>query len=67
MLNKRPKVLSNTSYYPQNAGLGECWSNLPTQVGGEGLELHILLRPHVDSIDLDPQAISGFDPVFILF
>jgi len=26
-------------------------------VGCEGLELHILHRPHMDSIDLDPQPI----------
>jgi hypothetical protein len=29
------------------------------QVGCEGLELHILHRPHMDSIDLDPQPILG--------
>jgi hypothetical protein len=28
-------------------------------VGCEGLELHILHRPHMDSIDLDPQPILG--------
>ena len=28
-------------------------------MGGEGLELHILLWPHMDSIDLDPQPILG--------
>ena len=28
-------------------------------MGGEGLELHILHRPHMDSIDLDPQPILG--------
>jgi hypothetical protein len=26
-------------------------------MGGEGLELHILHRPHMDLIDLDPQPI----------
>jgi hypothetical protein len=30
-----------------------------TLVGCEGLELHILYRPHMDSIDLDPQPILG--------
>jgi hypothetical protein len=29
------------------------------EVGCEGLELHILHRPHIDSIDLDPQPILG--------
>jgi len=29
------------------------------KVGCEGLELHILHRPHIDSIDLDPQPILG--------
>ena len=29
------------------------------EVGCEGLELHILHRPHMDSIDLDPQPILG--------
>jgi len=28
-------------------------------VGCEGLELHFLHRPHMDSIDLDPQPILG--------
>jgi len=28
-------------------------------VGCEGFELHILHRPHMDSIDLDPQPILG--------
>jgi hypothetical protein len=28
-------------------------------VGCEGLELHILHRPHMDSIDLDPHPILG--------
>jgi hypothetical protein len=28
-------------------------------VGCEGLELHILHKPHMDSIDLDPQPILG--------
>jgi len=28
-------------------------------VGCEGLELHILHRPHMDSIDLDPPPILG--------
>ena len=28
-------------------------------MGGEGLELHILHRPHMDSIDLDPHPILG--------
>jgi len=28
-------------------------------VGCEGLELHILRRPDMDSIDLDPQTILG--------
>ena len=30
-------------------------------VGCEGLELHIVHRPHMDSIDLDPQPKSGED------
>jgi hypothetical protein len=29
-------------------------------VGCEGLELHILHWPHMDSIDLDPQPIIGW-------
>jgi len=29
------------------------------KVGCEGLELHILHWPHMDSIDLDPQPILG--------
>ena len=28
-------------------------------LGCEGLELHILHRPHMDSIDLDPHPILG--------
>ena len=28
-------------------------------MGGEGLELHILHWPQMDSIDLDPQPILG--------
>ena len=28
-------------------------------MGCEGLELHILHRPHMDLIDLDPQPILG--------
>ena len=28
-------------------------------MGCEGLELHILHRPYMDSIDLDPQPILG--------
>jgi hypothetical protein len=30
-------------------------------VGREGLELHILHRPHMDSLDLDPQPILGME------
>jgi len=33
-------------------------------VGCEGLELHILLWPHMDSIDLDPQPILGMVPEY---
>ena len=28
-------------------------------MGGEGLELHVLHWPHMDSIDLDPQPTLG--------
>jgi hypothetical protein len=39
--------------------IGYLLSENDKQVGCEGLELHILQRPHMDSIDLDPQPILG--------
>jgi hypothetical protein len=52
MLNTMvPKNGTDLSAHAKQLSLNE------SKVGCEGLELHILHWPHMDSIDLDPQPI----------